>query len=209
MPQTRIAPTRSNLLRLRRELALAQEGYELLDEKREALIMEVMGMVHDAEAGVEEMNKEFAAAYKALLLGRMSVGTEKLAWIALSAISEPQVRITRRSIMGVVVPIVDVDQGAPPLQYGFGDTTVALDETVKRFRDLVSQISQVAETLTAVWRLTREIKKTQRRVKALENIFIPHYQTTLHFIEETLAEKERDDLFRMKMVKRKLIAVTS
>jgi V/A-type H+-transporting ATPase subunit D len=209
MPQIRMAPTRSNLLRVRRELALVQEGYELLDEKREALIMEVMGMVHDAEAGIEAMNREFASAYKALLLGRMSMGTEKLGWIALSAVSEPQVKITRRSIMGVVVPLVEEDQDAPPLQYGFGDTTVALDETVKRFRDLVSQMCQVTEMLTAVWRLTREIKKTQRRVKALENIFIPRYQTTLHFIEETLAEKERDDLFRMKMVKRKLTAATS
>jgi V/A-type H+-transporting ATPase subunit D len=209
MPQTRIAPTRSNLLRVRRELALVQEGYELLDEKREALIMEVMSMVHDAEAGVEEMNREFAAAYKALLLGRMSMGTEKLEWISLSAVSELQVRITWRSIMGVAVPIVEVGQDTPPLQYGFGDTTVALDETVKRFRDLVSQVSQVAETLTAVWRLTREIKETQRRVQALENIFIPRYQATLNFIEETLAEKERDDLFRMKMVKRRLTAAAS
>ena len=209
MPQMRTAPTRSNLLRVRRELALVQEGYELLDEKREALIMEVMGMVHDAEAGLEEMNREFAVAYKALLLGRMSMGTDKLAWIALSAVAEPQVDITRRSIMGVVVPMVESDQDAPTLQYAFGDTTVALDETVRRFRDLVSRVCQLTEMLTAIWRLTREIKKTQRRVKALENIFIPRYQTTLHFIEATLAEKERDDLFRTKMVKRKLIEGTS
>jgi len=201
----KIAPTRSNLLRIKRELALAQEGYELLDEKREALIMEVMGMVQDAEAGVEEMNRKFADAYKALRLARMSVGTEKLEWIALSAVSEPQVGITQRSIMGVPVPIVEAGGETPPLQYGLGDTTAALDEAVRRFRDLLPCICQMAEMLTAVWRLTREIKKAQRRVNALENIFIPHYQATLKFIEERLEEKERDDLFRMKMVKRKLI----
>ncbi|HDH09625.1 MAG: V-type ATP synthase subunit D [Thermoplasmata archaeon] len=202
MPQIKTAPTRSNLLRLKRELALAQEGYELLDEKREALIMEVMGMVQDAEAGVKEMNRRLDAAYKALRLARMSVGTEKLEWIALSALSEPQVRIAQRSIMGVSVPIVEMGKEAPPLQYGLGDTTAALDEAVRRFHDLLPSVCQVAEMLTAVWRLTREIKKTQRRVNALENIFIPNYQATLKFIEETLEEKEREDLFRMKRLRK-------
>jgi len=206
MPQMKIAPTRSNLLRIKRELALAQEGYELLDEKREVLITEVMHMVQDAEAEIKEMNRKFAAAYKALRLARISVGTEKLEWIALSAVSEPQVKITQRSIMGVPVPIVEVGEEAPPLQYGLGDTTAALDEAVRSFHDLLPFICQMAETLTAVWRLTREIKKAQRRVNALENIFIPRYQATLKFIEETLEEKERDDLFRMKVIKRKLIA---
>ncbi len=201
MPQMKIAPTRSNLFRVKRELALAREGYELLDEKREALIMEVMGMVQDAEAGVEEMNRRFAAAYKALRLARVSVGTEKLEWTALSALSEPQVRIAQRSIMGVTVPIVEMSREAPPLQYGLGDTTASLDEAVKRFRDLLPYVCQMAETLTAIWRLTREIRKTQRRVNALSNIFIPRYQTTLKFIEEALEEKERDEHFRMKRIK--------
>ncbi len=206
MPQTKTAPTRSNLFRIKRALALAQEGYELLDEKREALIMEVMGMVQDAEAGLQEMNKKFASAYEALRLARVSIGTEKLNWIALSAVIEPQVKIAQRSIMGVALPIVEVDSEAPSLQYGLGDTAAALDEAVRQFRDLLPSICQMAETLTAVWRLTREIKKTQRRVNALENIFIPRYQETLKFIESTLEEKERDDLFRMKMVKSKLRA---
>jgi len=166
--------------------------------------MEVMRLVQDAEAAVEEMNREFAVAYKALLLARLSLGTDRLERIALSATREPQVKIAQRSIMGVVVPIVKMDQEAPPLQYGFGDTSVALDEAVKSFRGLASHLSQVTETLTAVWRLSREIKKTQRRVKALENIFIPGYQVVLKFIEETLEEKEREDLFRMRMVKKKV-----
>ena len=174
----------------------------LLDEKRDSLIMEVMSVAQDAEAEIRGVNRRVGAAYSALRLARISVSAEKLEWIALSTLSEPQVRIAQRSIMGVSVPIVEMGKEAPPLQYGLGDTTAALDEAVRRFHDLLPSVCQVAEMLTAVWRLTREIKKTQRRVNALENIFIPNYQATLKFIEETLEEKEREDLFRMKRLRK-------
>jgi V/A-type H+-transporting ATPase subunit D len=204
MPEVRVAPTRSNLLRLERKLEIAQRGHDLLDEKRQALILEVMTMVQDAESGAARMQDEFASAYRALLLARMSQGSENLNWIALSAVHEPQVSISQHRIMGVPVSIVHAAAAAPPLQYGFGDTSVALDEAVQRFRDLLPLVYQMAEMLTAIWRLTREIKKTQRHVKALENVAIPHYQSNLKFIEDTLEEKERDDFFRTKLIKKQI-----
>jgi V/A-type H+-transporting ATPase subunit D len=204
MPQAKVAPTRSNLLRLKRELELAQRGHDLLDEKREALILEVMSMVEDAEAAAGRVETEFAEAYRALLLARMSLGSEKLNWIALSAVREPQVRITQHRIMGVPVSIVHAEEKPPLLQYGLGDTSVALDEAVQRFRDLLPLVRQMAEMLTAIWRLTREIAKTQRHVKALENIAIPRYESNLKYIEETLEEKERDEFFRAKLIKKQI-----
>jgi V/A-type H+-transporting ATPase subunit D len=204
MPRTRVAPTRSNLLRLKRELSIAQRGHDLLDEKRRALILEVMTMVQDAELGAERMKKDFAAAYRALLLARMSLGSEKLDWIALSAVQEPQVSIAQRRIMGVPVSIVRELGEAPPLQYGLGDTSVALDEAVTSFRDLLPLVYQMAEMLTAIWRLSREIQRTQRHVRALENITIPHLKSNLKFIVETLEEKERDEFFRAKLMKKRI-----
>jgi V/A-type H+/Na+-transporting ATPase subunit D len=199
-----VAPTRSNLLRLQHDLEIAQRGHDLLDEKRQALIMEVMTMVEDAEAGADRMEDEFARAYKALLLARMSQGSENLNWIALSAVWEPEVHISQHRIMGVPVSIVHPEGEAPSLQYGLGDTSVALDEAVQRFRELLSLVYQMAEMLTAIWRLTREIKKTQRHVKSLENVAIPRYQTNIKFIQETLEEKERDEFFRTKLVKKRI-----
>jgi V/A-type H+-transporting ATPase subunit D len=38
-------------------------------------------------------------------------------------------------------------------------------------------------------------------VNALESIFIPSYLETLAYIEETLEEKDREELFRMKRAK--------
>jgi V/A-type H+-transporting ATPase subunit D len=204
MPRASVAPTRSNLLEQKHDLSLARRGHDLLDEKRQALILEVMTMIEDAEAGAARMKDEFAAAYEALLLARMSIGSEKLGWIALSAVHEPQVSIAQHRIMGVPVSIVQGPEQAPPLQYGLGDTSVALDEAVQRFHDLLPLVYQMAEMLTSIWRLTREIRKTQRRVKALENVAIPRHESTVKFIEETLEEKERDEFFRVKLVKKKV-----
>jgi V/A-type H+-transporting ATPase subunit D len=200
----KVAPTRSNLLRLQHDLEIAQRGHDLLDEKRRALIMEVMTMVEDAEAGASHMQAEFEEAYRALLLARMGLGSENLNWIALSAVHEPEVHISQHRIMGVPVAIVHRESEPPKLQYGLGDTSVALDEAVQRFRDLLALVYQMAEMLTAIWRLTREIKKTQRHVKSLENIAIPRYQSNLKFIEDTLEEKERDEFFRTKLVKKRI-----
>jgi V/A-type H+-transporting ATPase subunit D len=202
--KAKVAPTRSNLLRLERDLKIAQRGHDLLDEKRRALIMEVMTMVGDAEAGAGRMADEFDRAYQALLLARMSQGSENLTWIALSAVHEPEVRIDQHRIMGVPVSIVQAEDEPPALQYGLGDTSVALDEAVQRFRDLLPLVYQMAEMLTAIWRLTREIKKTQRHVKSLESIAIPRYKSNIKFIEETLEEKERDEFFRTKLVKKRI-----
>jgi len=202
--KAQVAPTRSNLLRLEHDLQIAERGHDLLDEKRRALIMEVMTMVEDAEAGADRMADEFGRAYKALLLARMSHGSENLNWIALSAVHEPEVRVNQHRIMGVPVSIVQATDEAPALQYGLGDTSVALDEAVQRFRDLLPLVYQIAEMLTAIWRLTREIKRTQRHVKSLENIAIPRYKSNIKFIEETLEEKERDEFFRTKLVKKRI-----
>lgn len=200
-----VAPTRSNLLRLEHDLEIAQRGHDLLDEKRRALIMEVMTMVEDAEAGASRMKGEFDKAYEALMLARMSQGSENMNWIALSAVHEPEVHISQHRIMGVPVSMVHAEgEGPSSLQYGLGDTSVALDEAVQRFRDLLPTIYQMAEMLTAIWRLTREIKRTQRHVKSLENIAIPRYQSNIKFIEETLEEKEREEFFRTKLVKRRM-----
>jgi V/A-type H+-transporting ATPase subunit D len=204
MAQPSVAATRSNLLRTKRELGVAQQGHDVLDEKRQALILEVMAMVQDAEAARQEMNDAFAAAYRALLGARMSLGSERLDWIALSALQEPQVRISDRRVMGVLVPLVDTMSEASPLQYGLAGTTAALDEAVERFRDLLVIVSEMAEMMTAIWRLSQEIKKTQRRVKALENFTIPRLKSNLKFIQDTLDEKEREEHFRTKLIKKKL-----
>jgi V/A-type H+-transporting ATPase subunit D len=103
--------------------------------------------------------------------------------------------------MGVVVPTIELESQPADLSFGLGDTKAGLDEARTKFRQVVALLPTLAETMSSVWRLANELRRTQRRVNALEHHFIPQYNETLKFIEESLEEKEREEHFRLKRVK--------
>ncbi len=201
MARLRIAPTRSNLLRTRESLKLAREGHEILDKKREVLTTELVHVAHDAAVLQERVWKLLAEAYRALGIARLLMGRERLEWAALSVNESVEVKVMPRSVMGVVIPSVEAHGAPPEMPYGLGDTTVTLDDAVARFRRVLAEIPVLSETMTAVWRLARELQKTQRRVNALQYIFIPQYEETVAFIESALEEREREETFRLKRIK--------
>jgi V/A-type H+-transporting ATPase subunit D len=201
MARLRVAPTHSNLLRIREALELAREGYEILDKKRKVLTTELMHMAHDAAVLQERVWKLLAEAYRALEMARLSMGREHLEWAALSVNETVEVEVRPHSVMGVVIPSVKAHGAPPEMPYGLGLTTVALDEAVTRFRNVLAEIPVLSETMTTVWRLARELQKTQRRVNALQYIFIPQYEETVAFIESALEEREREETFRLKRIK--------
>ena len=205
MARLRIPSTKSNLLRLSDELKFAKEGRELLDEKREILIMEIMGTLEDAHRKRLAMEKELVEAYKALAVAKVMIGTENIRRAALGIPSEANVSIQDRSVMGVVVPVVQVRwQKTEKPRYGFSGTTYALDNATQIFSACLELLVELAEIETTLWRLATELKKVQRRFNALDNILIPQYDETVKYIQYTLEEKEREILFQLKRVKEKL-----
>ena len=208
MSPPRIAPTRSNLLRIREALKLAREGHEILDKKREVLTTELMHVAHDATALEERVWELLDAAYRALEMARLSTGRERLEWAALSVNETVEVEVRPHSVMGVVIPTVEAHGAPPEMPYGLGNTTVALDEAAARFRRVLAEIPELSETMTTVWRLARELQKTQRRVNALQYIFIPQYEETIAFIESALEEREREATFRLKRIKSQVVRPT-
>ena len=204
MASLRIAPTRSNLLRMREALELAREGYEILDRKREVLTTELMHVAHEASQLQQQVWARLAEAHQALTMARISMGRERLEWAALSVNVTTEVEITPHSIMGVVLPAVSAHGAPPEMPYGLGNTTVSLDEAAARFRQVLAEVPLLSETMTTVWRVALELQKTQRRVNALQNIFIPQYEETIAFIESALEERERAEIFRLKRIKAKV-----
>ncbi|HBY96904.1 MAG: V-type ATP synthase subunit D [Ardenticatenaceae bacterium] len=197
----KVPPTRSNLLRLREELDQAREGYDLLQRKREVLARELLEMIDDAEAVEREARLCFQTAYEVLQEARMSMGVERLHWIGLARGGEVNAQVAPRSVMGVAVPIVQVEVTALPLPYGLGDTSASLDEARERWREVAELLGHLAEAVTTAWRLAVELRKTQRRVNALEHNFIPQYEATLHAIAQVLEEQEREAFVHAKRVK--------
>ena len=201
MAHMKIAPTRSNLISIRDDLELAREGYEILDKKREALTSELLHVAQDATALQEQVWALLAQAYHALEIARLSMGRERLEWAALAVNKSIEVNIRPHSVMGVVIPVVETHGEPPEMPYGLGHTTTALDEAAAAFRRVLAEMPPLAETVTTAWRIARELQKTQRRVNALQHIFIPQYKGTITFIESELEEREREETFRLKRLK--------
>lgn len=202
MPRINVPPTRSNLLRLKQDLRFAREGYEILNRKREVLTAELIHVAHDAEIVQQEVEKLLAKAYQALDTAQLTAGQEHVEWAALAANKTVDVQVRSRGIMGVTIPLIDA-RGAPPeLPYSLGDTNVALDESYGAFREVLARIPELSRLTTTVWRLAGELRKTQRRVNALQHVFIPDYEETILFIESSLEERDREDTFRLKLLKK-------
>ncbi len=201
MARLKLSPTRSNLLMVRQRLHLAREGYDLLDKKRDVLIMEILRLIEDAESTRRRVEEQFARAYGIVQEARAAMGSARVRRIALSRTEEVDVRITPRSVMGVVVPSLSYVMPERHLFYGFGDTSVVLDQVQQEWADVLALMGELSETVTTVWRLATELRRTQRRVNALENIFIPTYEETVVYIEGMLEEKEREERFFQKRAK--------
>ncbi|MBN1572017.1 MAG: V-type ATP synthase subunit D [Deltaproteobacteria bacterium] len=199
-----VSPTKSNLIKIKGQLEFAKDGYQLLDQKREILVMEVMHMIEDVRRARTNAEEVLSKAYKALRRALMRMGVNKVEAVSMAVMPDISMKITDRTIMGVVVPIIDITKTEKRPYFYPGGTESSVDEAATRFREALERIVELTEVEVAVWRLAIELKKTQKRVNALENIFIPQYEETLKFLEDNLAEKEREAFFQMKRVKAKL-----
>lgn len=201
MAKINVAPTRSNLIRIRKELQFSKEGYEILNRKREVLTTELIQMAHKAEELQSEVWRLLAEAYAAMEKAQLNVGRERVEWAALAANKTVEVQLKFRGIMGVSIPVIE-SKGAPAeMLYSLGDTNASLDEASSGFAKVTKLIPELSMVMTTVWRLATELRKTQRRVNALQYIFIPEYEETVNFIVSSLEEREREDTFMLKMLK--------
>lgn len=206
MPRLNVAPTKSVQLSLRRDLDMATEGYSLLEQKREILVMELMRLLNRVSTVQREYNEARDAAYKTLRRAIAQNGYLHMRNFASGIEYDHQVNVETTVTAGFRTPHLSVSHSALHSQFGFAGTDSLVDRTMQQFLQLLEVIAHIAELETTVMLLARELKKTQRRVNALEHIFIPDYKATLHYIAESLESKELDSFFTSKMIKKKLEA---
>lgn len=201
MERLSVPATKSNLIRLREELRFAREGKDLLSQKREVLVMELMRLQDDSQKAREELDSLLAEAYRMFTTAAMLEGFDSIERLALAVPRGPAPKIEERSVMGVIVPIVEARSRVWRPTYGLAHGSPASDRAVQLFMEVERKLLEVAEVETAIYRLAAETRKTLRRERALENLFIPQYSATVRFIQESLEEKEREGFYQLKRIK--------
>ena len=184
-------------------LDFSQMGYELLDKKRNVLIREMMTYLNKAESLQNRVNDNFALAYDALRKANITVGISMVEDIALAIPIANEYQVLFKSVMGVEVPHIEFKHKNIEPQYSFYKSNSAMDSAFEKFNEVKYLIYELAEVENAVYRLATEIKKTQKRANALESIQIPKFKAIIKSIREFLEEKDREDFFRLKVVKKK------
>lgn len=195
-------PTKGNLILAKNSLALARQGFELMDKKRNILIRELMGLIDEAANIQSEIDSIFTAAYLALQKANIEMGIHNVEELSKTVPIENSIVIKQRSIMGTEIPLVESTSSIDTPTYSFFNTRLSLDEACHQFirvKELTIRLSMIENS---AYRLANNIKKTQKRANALQNITIPHYTSLTVDIQNALEEKEREEFTRLKVIKK-------
>ena len=195
-------PTKGNLILAKNSLALASQGYELMDKKRNILLRVLMGLIDQATDIQSEIDSTFREAYQALQKANIELGIHYVQDIAASVPLEQSIRIKTRSIMGTEIPLVQSQSDWPNLTYAFYSSSEALDRARMNFGKVKELTIKLSMVENSAYRLASSIRKTQKRANALKNITIPTYQNLVTTISNALEEKDREEFTRLKVIKR-------
>ena len=201
MPSRNVAPTKSNLLREKETLALAEEGYELLERKREILMLELMKRIDEVRVLERELRRKSGAAYPVLRRMLLAAGRDNARELASGVRADFAARERHVQVSGITMPALEAVAPERRLQSSFMNSFADADETAAEFSALLEIIASLAGSRAIVWRLAKEVKRTQRRVNALEKMVIPESKSVKAFIEASLEEREREAVFSTKLLK--------
>lgn len=201
MARMNIAPTKSNLLTVKESLTVAKDGYDLLEQKREILVMELMRMVEKVKLLEQSIDKKVAEAYPALKNMLMAVGGDQVERISRAVHYDFKINEVPVNAAGMQFRSINVELPKRELFYSFMDSYADTDNVMVNFFELLTLLTEMASIRTMVWRLAGEVKKTQRRVNALDKMVIPQTEETCRYIEGVLEERERENVFVLKNLK--------
>lgn len=195
----KVVPTKGNLIAMKKSLQLANLGYNLMDQKRNVLIKEMMTLLDDVKIIRDQITSSYQEAYDALQEANISMGL--ITDIVNSTPEDYGISIAYRSVMGVEIPKVAYNKQPLKMTYDIERSNSKVDYTYNCFYNVKQLTVLLAEVENSVYRLANTIRKTQKRANALKNISIPRFESTIKIISEALEEKEREEFTRQKVIK--------
>lgn len=202
-----VRATRAELLAKKRLIALARQGRDLLSEKRNALLQELMRTAEEVLRESSELERSVGESAVALALAEALDGPEAVRSAAFAAQGQVALEVTGVNIMGVPVPLIEKKSVArSPLDRGYSLSGVSsrIDAVAEAFEAQLDLVIELAASEMRLRRLAEEIGRTTRRVNALDHVLIPRLEAERNYIQMVMEEREREDLFRLKRVKVKL-----
>ena len=199
-----VKPTRMELLRTIRRIAVSRKGLKLLKLKRSALILEFFNLsktVADMRSGLQS---KLVKGYEGIHATEMFVGPLRLEYESMRIPRIHELTLKSKNVMGVKIPEITSQATGSAGQEYLLEIPASVNQAIKSFQDVHQMVLDVAEKETALRKLLMEIEKVKRRSNAIENVLIPRLQANARYIKFRFDEMERENFTKLKNVKRKL-----
>jgi V/A-type H+-transporting ATPase subunit D len=200
-----VTPNRSVLLQLKSKIKLTQGGHKVLKMKRDGLIIEFFEVMEKAKKMRAGVSSDYDSAMEKIKIATTVKGEIAVKSAAYALKADPQVKLSSKSIMGMMVPKVEAESIHTKITdkgYGVITTSSYIEDAAVAFEKLLDTIVRAAEVETTMKKLLDEIEKTKRRVNALEFKIIPELKESERFVKFSLEEMERENTTRLKHLKK-------
>ena len=195
-----VKATRSELLQLKKKVALAKNGYNLLKKKRDSLITEFFRILKESKDVLREIEEIYAEAREKLVEAELVEGATYLRACSLAVPSFPKISIVPKNIMGIKSCSIEVEEDV--FTRDFLSVSARVEAAIFAYRKLILKFLEYVEKVYTLHRIVEEIDKTKRKVNALEYKIIPQLEEKLRFVRQRLEEMERENIFRLKKMKK-------
>jgi V/A-type H+-transporting ATPase subunit D len=195
-----------NLIQLKRRVAVARKGYDILKRKREVLVIEFLRLLKQSKESRSALNELIQQSYKTVTIASTYVGNFELEDVAMHVPEADPVHIKVKNIMGVRIPEINRHrrQQAAHMSHSMLPSSLAVDDISDSFTKATEFVINVAQREQSLKRLVVEIDKTKRRVNALDYRVIPNMRKQSKYIRLRLEEMDRDTFSALKHVKKRL-----
>ncbi len=201
-----ITPTRMNLLSRRSQVKLASDGLSILRGKREALLKDLIRRARLLRDKQRELQHRGREANAALAMARAVRGTAEVESVTAAGERSLAVSVQIEKLWGLRLGTVEhgsvirapQDRGISRVDY----STHVFDAAAAA-EAMVEQMLECSPLELQVTTLGEEIRKLGRRINAIEEYLIPRLREEIAFIKSVLEEREREERFRLKRVKKK------
>lgn len=188
-------------MKLKDELSFSRLGYDLLDQKRSILVSELLTLVDQAVDYQNRVEKSLMDAEKTLQDAIMNMGRLRVANLAGAVNIDSSISLSERRVMGVSLPKVDTSFSGEGPYFSPEGTSMLSELALNRYRKALELMGKMAELKVSIMRLSSEVKKTIRKVNALEKLVIPDKEETVRYLTSRIEEQERESFILLKVVK--------
>ncbi len=198
------AKNKTALLELKKDLELVHSGAQILEEKRNILLKEIISLLDEVEEERTKLNESVRQSYQTLIKAFMESGKVQLKREAALPVFNGKLYVYEKSFIGILIPKINYELQQVRFPLNISGETLFLEVARKSFIDTTADILALAEIEFKAWRLAAELKKTVVRVNALQKYYVPEYNKAIKETTASLEEVEREFLIVIKKSKERL-----